>query len=285
MRIERIDVAQNLPGIFKLIGTEHFAAHHETDGTPGVHHVAADAATQVFVPCNGAQHFTGHGVGHIAGEHLGTDFFQVNVNVFERVGRVLGVGVKQLEQDFLSVFDQAKSAARTHAQQPEHRHIFVVNRKQHALAFEIAVDQVQDEGHTHRARLVHVGDQKVRADVQLAVVLFVKTCGLLDVLVHHVFRNRQAVVLLDPAFFFQRGRLEVDPDRLKLGELLQGFNFFLEQPPVDEREYIEHGALPCVFKGRRARAGLIQACAGRGVVDGASLSTPQRSFLGCGIES
>ena len=205
MRIERIDVAQNLPGIFKLIGAEHLAAHHEADGTPGVHHVAADAATQVFMARNGAQHFTGHGVGHIAGEHLGADFFQVNVNVFERIGRVLGVGVKQLEQHFLSVFDQAKSPARTHAQQPEHRHIFVVNRKQHALAFEVAVDQVQDKGHTHRAGLVHVGDQEIRADMQLAVVFFVKTCRLFDVLVHHVFRNRQAVVLFDPAFFFRRG--------------------------------------------------------------------------------
>jgi hypothetical protein len=79
----------------------------------------------------------------------------------------------------------------------------------------VVVHQVQDEGHAHGARLVVVGDQEVAADVQVAVVFFVEARGLLDVLVHRVFGDGQAVVLLDPALFFQRGRLEVDPDRLE----------------------------------------------------------------------
>ena len=60
------------------------------------------------------------------------------------------------------------------------------------------------------ARLVVVGDQEVGADVQLAVVFLVEAGRLLDVLVHRVFGDRQAVVLLDPALFLDawatRGR-------------------------------------------------------------------------------
>ena len=63
----------------------------------------------------------------------------------------------------------------------------------------------QDEGAAHRARGIFIGNQKVTANVQLAVVFFVKASGLFDVLVHRVFRNGQAVVLFDPAFLFNRG--------------------------------------------------------------------------------
>jgi hypothetical protein len=37
--------------------------------------------------------------------------------------------------------------------------------KQHAFAFRVVIDQVEDEGHPHRAWLVGIGDQKVRTDV------------------------------------------------------------------------------------------------------------------------
>ena len=47
--------------------------------------------------------------------------------------------------------------------------------------FELIVDQVQDEGHAHTARLVVVVDEKVAADVQLAVVFFVEARRFLDV--------------------------------------------------------------------------------------------------------
>src|SRR3989344_1433080 len=106
----------------------------------GVHHVAADAAVQVFLAGNGAQHLASKGVGHVACQHLLADFLQLVVDVFERVGRILGVGIEQLEQNFLGVLDEARRAACAHAQQAEHRHVFVVDGKQHAPALEVGVE-------------------------------------------------------------------------------------------------------------------------------------------------
>jgi hypothetical protein len=77
--------------------------------------------------------------------------------------------------------------------------------------------------------------------VQLAVVFLVEAGRLLDVLVHRVFGDRQAVVLLDPALLLDRGRLEVDPDRLELGKLFQRLDLFLKEPSVGKRKDVEHG--------------------------------------------
>jgi hypothetical protein len=137
--VQRLDVAQDLARFLELLGVEHLAAHHEADGAARVHHVAADAAVQVFLAGDGAQHFTGQVVGHVAGQHLLAHLFQFVVDVFQRVGAVFGVGVEQLEQHFLGVLDQPGHAARAHAQQAEHRHVFVVDGEQHALAFEVGV--------------------------------------------------------------------------------------------------------------------------------------------------
>jgi hypothetical protein len=137
--VQRFDVAQDLARFLELLGIEHLAAHHEADGAARVHHVAADAAVQVFLARDGGQHFAGAGVGHVAGQHLGADLFQFVVDAFQRVGAVFGVGVEQLEQHVLGVLDQAGRAARAHAQQAEHGHVFVVDREQHALAFEVVV--------------------------------------------------------------------------------------------------------------------------------------------------
>ena len=115
-----------------------------------------------------------------------------------------------------------------------------MNREQHALAFQVVIDQVEDEGDPYRARLGFVGNQKVGADVQLAVVFFVKACGLFNVHIHRVFGNGQAVILLDPAFFFEGRGLQVHPDGLEFGEFLEGFDLFLEKPAVGKRENIEH---------------------------------------------
>jgi hypothetical protein len=103
---------------------------------------------------------------------------------------------------------------------------------------------VQDEGHAHRARLVVVVDQKVAADVQLAVVFLVEAGGFLDVLVHRIFGDGQAVVLLDPALFFEGGGFQIHPDRLEARQLFQRFDFFLEQPAIGEREDVEHRLTP-----------------------------------------
>jgi hypothetical protein len=91
--------------------------------------------------------------------------------------------------------------------------------------------------------VVVVVNQEVAADVQLAVVFFVEAGGFLDVLVHRVVGDGQAVVLLDPALFFDRGRFQIHPDRLEPGQLLQRFDLFLEQPAVGKREDVEHGSL------------------------------------------
>jgi hypothetical protein len=48
-------------------------------------------------------------------------------------------------------------------------------------------------------------------------------------------------MLVDPAFFFQGGRLEVNPNGLKTRQLFQGFDFFLEQAPVGKGKDVEHG--------------------------------------------
>jgi hypothetical protein len=183
-------------------------------------------------------------VADVAFEHFLARDFEFVVDVLECVGRVFGVGIEQLEQHFLRVFDESGRAARAHAQQAEHGHVFVVDRKQHAAAAKFGVVLVQDERNAHRARVFVVVDQEVGADVQLAVVFFIEAGRLLDVLVHRVFWNREAVVLLDPALFLERGRFEVDPDRLELGKLLQGLDLFLDEAAVGERKDIEHGSLP-----------------------------------------
>jgi magnesium transporter len=63
----------------------HFGAHHEAQGAACVHHVAAYAPVHVFLPRDRAQHFTGHGVCHVARQHGVAHFFELVVNAFERV--------------------------------------------------------------------------------------------------------------------------------------------------------------------------------------------------------
>jgi hypothetical protein len=166
-------------------------------------------------------------------EHPCADCLQAVVDALERIGRVLGIGVVELEQHVLRVFDQRRDAPRAQAQQAEHRQILAVQREQHAVE--------QDEGHPHIARRAVVVDQEVRADVQLAVRLFVKARRLFQVVVDRIVGNSHAEVLCDPALFFRRRRVEVDPDRLHMGERVGAFDLFLEQPAVGQREDIQHG--------------------------------------------
>ena len=77
--------------------------------------------------------------------------------------------------------------------------------------------------------------------MQFAIVFFVKTRRLLNIFVHRVFRDRQAVVLFDPAFFFDGRRFQVNPDGLEFGKFLQGLNLFLEEAAVGQGENVEHG--------------------------------------------
>jgi hypothetical protein len=80
--------------------------------------------------------------------------------------------------------------------------------------------------------------------VEFAVVLFVEARRLLDVVVHRVFGDQQAVVLLDPAFFFERRRFEIDPDRLEARQFFERLDLFLDEAAVGEREDVEQGSLP-----------------------------------------
>ncbi len=84
--------------------------------------------------------------------------------------------------------------------------------------------------------------------MQFAIVFFVKTRRFLNVLVHRIFWNGQAVVLFDPAFFVQGGRLKVYPNWLELGQLFQRFNFFLDEAAVGQCKNIQHGRSPSAPK-------------------------------------
>ena len=123
---------------------------------------------------NRSQHLASHRIGHVTREHLVADLFEFVVNAFQRVGRVLGVSIKQLEEHLFGIFNQTGRTARPHAQQPEHRNVFIVDGKQHTFAFELIVFQVQNEGDAHGVGFGVVGDQEVTADVQFAVVFLVK---------------------------------------------------------------------------------------------------------------
>ena len=104
---------------------------------------------------------------------------------------------------------------------------------------------VQNKGDAHGAWIGLISNQKIAADVQFAVVFGVKTGRFFDVLVHRIFGDRQAVILLDPALFFERGRFQVNPDGLEFGQLFQGFNFLLKQSPVGKGKNVEQSLSPC----------------------------------------
>ena len=116
--------------------------------------------------------------------------------------------------------------------------------KQHTLAFEGVVFKIQDKRNAHRVGFGVISDQKVTANVQFAVVFFVKARGLFNVLVHRVFWDGEAVILLDPAFFVQRRGLKVDPNGLKVGELFQRLDLFLKESAIGKRKDVEHDSLP-----------------------------------------
>ena len=145
---------------------------------------------------------------------------------------ILGVGVVELEQHLLGVFDERRDAPSTQAQQAKHRQVFGVHREQHVA--------VQDEGDADVARVFAVVDQEVGADVQLAVVFLVEARRLFQVVVDGIARDGQAESARDPALFFLGGRIEIDPHRLQVRELLLAFDFFLYEPAVGQGEHVQH---------------------------------------------
>src|SRR5690606_28019060 len=149
-------------------------------------HVAPDAAVQVFLAGDGGQRVGGLLVVHGGLEHAVADFLQVVVDALKRVGRVLGIGVIELEQHILGVVDQGRDAPGAHAQQTKHGQVFTVDGKQHVL--------VQDEGHSDVARRFVVVDQEIGADVNSAI-FFIEAGRFFNVVVDDVLGQDQTETL------------------------------------------------------------------------------------------
>ena len=84
----------------------------ETHGPAGIHHIAGNAATHVFMVGNGTQRFARHGVCYFARKHLAADIFLFIANAFQLIGRVFGVNVKQFARHFLDIFNSPGFGAR-----------------------------------------------------------------------------------------------------------------------------------------------------------------------------
>ena len=82
---------------------------------------------------DGGQRVAGGLVVDLLLEHARADALEVVVDALEHVGRVLGVGVVELEQHVLGVLDQRRDAPGAQAQQAEHRQVLGVHREQHVL--------------------------------------------------------------------------------------------------------------------------------------------------------
>ena len=244
MAVQRVDIAHDLARLGKLLVVEHAAAHHEADRSARIGGIAADTAIHVFLACDGGQHLARHIIGYVAFEHLAADPFQLHVDLFQRVGAVLDICIKQLQQQFFGVRNQAGHAARAHARQAKNGHRFIVNGKQDVVVFQLGLVLVEDEGHALHAWLVKIGHQKVGADVQLAIVAFVEAGRFFNVFVDRIVRNGNAVILLDPAHFFIRGVFQIHPNRLELRQFFERFDFFLKQPATGQSKDIEHGGYP-----------------------------------------
>ena len=225
MAVERLDVAQDLARFLELVGVEQPAAHQEADRAPGIHHVAADAAVQVFLVRDGVQRGGRVLVGEFLLQHAGRDFFEAFVDAFQRVGRILGVGRVQVEQHVHIVFDRAGPRTRAHAHQAEHGQVVVMDREQDFAG--------QDEGHRdHPRRAVFFFEQKVGAQVQVAVFGLVVARRGFDVLHFVLARQGDAVLGLDPgALFFVRIG-QVDPDRRDVFQVFPGSDRCLVQAAI-----------------------------------------------------
>ena len=122
------------------------------------------------------------------------------VDAFERVGRVLGVGVVQLEQHVLGVFDQRRDArARAGAAGGTPARPRRGSRTARRLRVVVRMKATRTVRGVSSSSI-----RKSRADVQLAVVFLVEAGRFLDVLVDRVFGDRQAEVLRRSSAFPRR---------------------------------------------------------------------------------
>ncbi len=239
--VERVEVAQDLPRLLRLIGAEMAAAQQKAQRAAGVHHIAADASVQVFLLRNAGECLRGVLIAGARLEDVRADGLQIVVNAFEGIGRILGVGEVEREQYVGSVFNQPGHATRSQPQQAKDDEVVRVDGEQHVA--------VNDEGHALVARTLFVTDEKVGAQMQLPVFfLLVKPRGFLQILIEDVGGDGQAEAGLDPAELAWIGRFEIDPDGLQPREGLRVADLLLHQATILEGEHIEHRAALCAMR-------------------------------------
>jgi hypothetical protein len=197
-------------------------------GAPRVVHVAPDAAVQVFLARDVGQDLGRFGVGHFGAEHVLADLFQRGIDVFQRIGRVFGVGGVEVEQHVLAVGHVARLRARAQALQTEDRQFFGPHRKQHVA--------MQDQRHRHVARLFLGIEQEVRVQVNLAVVLDVEAGAGLQVGQAARIGQLHVVKAADPGANLRRRRHQVDPDRLQAFQVVRRVDADLAQAAVAQLE-------------------------------------------------
>ena len=233
MTVQRFDIAQNLARLLELVGVQQAAAHQKTDCAPGVHHVAPDAPVQIFLLRDRVQRGCRILIGKILLQHAPADVFQIQVNPFQRIGTIFGVGGKQVEQHILEILDRTGTSAGAHAHQPEHRQILVVNGKQHALG--------QDEGYRDAARwALFLFYQEIGAQMQIAVFRIVITRRSLDVLDFVLARQDDLIDALDPVPLRIVGFSQIHPDRVDTIQIGARADIHLFEPAILQNESINH---------------------------------------------
>ncbi|SOZ06494.1 hypothetical protein CBM2595_A81179 [Cupriavidus taiwanensis] len=232
MVLDRVDVAQDLACLVLLLGRQQLAAHQERHRAARVHHVAADAAVQVFLAGDGFQHVGRGGIGHVLGQHAAAGFFQAFVDFLDRIGGVFGVGRVQVHQHVLGVAHRAGAHARAQPHQAEHRQVFVVDGEQDVLG--------QHEGHAHVARHLFLIEQEVGADMDVLVLALEIAGGRFQVAQVFQFRKGDAIGFLDPVQFLVVGIDDIDPDRLVLQQLIALVDLLLGKPAFLQDEQVDH---------------------------------------------
>ena len=232
LNAEQFEEARQILRDIDSLDIEHPAAHHEAHRAARVHHVPANAAVQVLFFGDRRERLACRLVVDVLAQHARAHCLEAVVDALQRVGRIFGVGVVELQEHVLRVLDQRRDAACAQAQEAKDRQVLGMHREQDVAK--------EDEGDADVARRLAVIDQKVGADVKLAVVFLVEAGRFLEVVVDGVARDGQAEVLGDPALLFLGRRVEVDPDRLDVGERLVTLDLFLEQPAIGQREDIQH---------------------------------------------
>jgi hypothetical protein len=240
--VQRIDVAQDLLGIFPLAAPEQPAAYQEEQGALGVEDVAADASVEVFCLRDAREYGRGVLVAHLLAEYLTADFPKPFVDTLQHISRVLDVGAVEVEDEVQAVGGVADLAAGALPLQAEYRQILVADGEQDTLMHDkddrdtprLAITIEQEAG--PQAKRTLVVDLEARADFEV--------CGLTRI------RETHAKVLTDVATFRPGRGEQVKPGWLDAFEILAAADGHLTQAAIDK----EKGVDPAFGKARLAAA-------------------------------